>query len=61
MGYPPRDGVSDARELKEKADAMGVMIRAGVKPEVAAQQVGLSGLEFLDGKPITLKYADEPV
>lgn len=40
---------------------MGVMIRAGVKPDVAAQRVGLGGMEFLDGKPITLKYADDPV
>lgn len=38
---------------------MGVMIRAGVKPEVAASRVGLAGLEFLDGRPVTLKYGDE--
>lgn len=48
--------VQDAQELKAKADAMGVMIRAGVKPQIAAQKAGLDGLEFLDGRPITLKF-----
>lgn len=48
----------DAQELKLKADAMGAMIRAGVKPDVAAAKAGLDGLEFLDGRPITLKYDD---
>ena len=52
-------GVEDAQELKSKADAMGVLIRAGVKPDSAASQVGLSGLDFLEGRPNTLRYDDE--
>ena len=49
----------DAKTLKAKADAMGVMIRAGVKAESAARLAGIEGAEFLQGRPITLKYADE--
>lgn len=39
----------DAGVLKAKADAMGVMIRAGVSQESAMRAVGLSGLEFQGG------------
>lgn len=52
-------GVETAQELKAKADAMGVLIRAGVKPESAASQVGLTGLNFWEGRPVTLRYDDE--
>lgn len=48
-----------ADELKKKFDALGVAIRAGVDPHNAAAQLGLSGLQFVDGRPITLKYSDE--
>ena len=49
-------GVEAAQELKAKADAMGVLIRSGVTPESAAQQAGLSGLNFLDARPVTLDF-----
>src|SRR5699024_12367870 len=49
-------GVETAQELKAKADAMGVLIRSGVTPESAAQQAGLSGLSFLDARPVTLDF-----
>lgn len=49
----------EAKALKAKADAMGVLIRAGVKNSNAAHLVGLSGVEFLDGRPVTLKFNDE--
>ena len=49
-------GVEAAQELKAKADAMGVLIRSGVTPESAAQQAGLSGLSFLDARPVTLDF-----
>lgn len=58
QGEPDAAVAQDAQELKLKADAMGAMIRAGVKPDVAAAKAGLDGLEFLDGGPITLKYDD---
>ena len=50
---------NDPEALKKKADAMGVLIRAGVKPESAAEQVGLSGLTFWEGRPVTLEYNAE--
>ena len=49
-------GVEASQELKAKADAMGVLIRSGVTPESAAQQAGLSGLSFLDARPVTLDF-----
>ena len=52
-------GVEAAQELKAKADAMGVLIRAGVKPDSAASQVGLTGLDFWEGRPNTLRYDNE--
>ena len=56
MGAGESSGVEAAQELKAKADAMGVLIRSGVTPESAAQQAGLSGLSFLDARPVTLDF-----
>lgn len=45
--------------MKDKADAMGVLIRAGVRSENAAQLVGLNA-EFIPGAtPITVKLPTE--
>ena len=38
-----------AEETKAKADAMGVLIRAGVDPDAASAQVGLAGVKFRPG------------
>ena len=51
--------LQDAQLLKAKAEAMGIMIRAGVKAEDAARRAGIDDLTFLDGVPITLRYKDE--
>lgn len=51
--------VDGAKVLKARADAMGVLIRAGVKNQDAARIAGISDVNFVDGRPITLKYADE--
>lgn len=45
----------DPSELKARFDALGVAIRAGVDPEVAAQQVGLDGLTFTGAIPSSLR------
>lgn len=45
----------DATVLKTKFDALGVAIRAGVKPEVAAAQLGLSGISFAGLQPVSLR------
>lgn len=48
----------DPAAIKAKADAMGVLIRAGVKPEDAADQVGLSGVEFTGAVPTSLRLPE---
>lgn len=41
--------MSASEEIKAKADAMGVLIRAGVDPDDAARRVGLDGVSFREG------------
>lgn len=46
----------DPDDLKKRVDAMGVLIRAGVKPDSAAAKVGLDDVEFIPGAlPVTIK------
>lgn len=54
---PPGEG------LKDRADALGVLIRAGVKPGSAAVLAGLAGVEFTGATPVSLrpKGEDGPV
>lgn len=53
------DPLRESAILKAKADAMGTMIRAGVKPEQAAVKAGIDSVDFLDGVPITLRNRDD--
>ena len=53
------DQMEEARVLKAKADAMGVLIRAGVENGDAARIAGIDGVKFVDGRPVTLRFADE--
>lgn len=46
---PVSDAVAQSEDVKAKADAMGVLIRAGVEPDAAAMQVGLNGVKFRAG------------
>ncbi|MBL3699243.1 phage portal protein [Leucobacter luti] len=55
----PADELSAAQVLKVKADAVGVLRRAGVDANDAADRAGLPGLKFIPGQPITIKQADE--
>jgi hypothetical protein len=48
----------EAAALKSKADALGSLIRSGVDPESAAQQVGLSGVEFTGAMPVSLRLPE---
>lgn len=48
----------DPAALKAQADAMGVLIRAGVSPESAARQVGLP-VEFTGAVPVSLRLPEE--
>ncbi|MEO6627622.1 MAG: phage portal protein [Aquihabitans sp.] len=54
---PAQVGMS-AREIREKADAMGVLIRAGVSTESAAEQVGLTGVRFTGAVPVSLRLPE---
>lgn len=50
----------DAGQVKAQADAMGALIRGGVKAESAARAVGLSGVEFIPGAvPVALRLPEE--
>jgi hypothetical protein len=51
----PADSPDLASEFKSKADALGVLIRAGVDPVEAANQVGLPGLDFTGAVPVSLR------
>lgn len=44
-----------ADDLKQRADALGVMIRAGVEPTVAADLAGLPGIRFTGATPVSLR------
>ncbi len=45
-------------EIKEMADAMGVLIRAGVSPTSAADRVGLAGISFTGAVPTSLRLPE---
>lgn len=51
---PAPEGDEDPT-VKERADALGVLIRAGVDPEDAAQRTGLDGIEFTGAIPVSLR------
>lgn len=63
LGVPgesaPALEVVDPADLKAKADAMGVLIRAGVDPDDAAARVGLAGLRFTGATPSSLRLPGE--
>ena len=49
---------SEAADIKAKADAMGVLIRAGVSPDDAALRVGLAGIKFTGAVPVSLRLPE---
>lgn len=53
------DELKNAQILKTKLDAIGVARRAGVNAASAADLVGLQGIKFDPGTPITLKQPGE--
>lgn len=44
--------------MKERFDALGVAVRAGVDPEAAARAVGLDGIEFTGAVPVSLRVPE---
>lgn len=57
-GGPPNE-LEQAEVMKAKADALGVLRRAGVDANNAARLVGLEGVTFIPGQPITIKQPEE--
>lgn len=51
----------EANVLKSKFDALGVAIRAGVEPADAANRLGLAGIRFTGGVPVSLRMPNEDV
>lgn len=51
------DGI-DPAAVKAQADAMGVLIRAGVRSEDAAETAGLDGVEFTGAVPTSLRLPE---
>jgi Phage portal protein, SPP1 Gp6-like. len=49
----------DAASVRAKADAMGVLIRAGVKPEDAAKAAGFDRLNFTGAVPVSLRLPQD--
>ena len=45
-------------DIKSKAEALGILIRAGVDPEEAAARVGLAGVEFTGAMPTSLRLPE---
>ncbi|MFN3600516.1 MAG: phage portal protein [Dietzia sp.] len=58
-GTDGQSTTEDAQEIKARFDAMGVAIRSGVDSAVAAERVGLSGLQFTGAVPVTLRMPEQ--
>lgn len=50
---------SDGGGVKDKFDALGVAIRAGVDPQSAAREVGLPDVEFTGAVPVSLRLPEK--
>ncbi|GAA0200669.1 hypothetical protein GCM10009526_24110 [Glutamicibacter creatinolyticus] len=46
-------------DTKRAADALGILIRAGVDPMDAAQRVGLDGMKFTGAVPVALRMPEK--
>lgn len=52
------DPAAQASAVKAQADALGALIRSGVDPVNAAQQVGMAGVEFTGAVPVSLRLPE---
>lgn len=51
-------GAEEAKAMKEKFEALGVAVRAGVDPADAAARVGLAGVKFTGGIPASIRMPE---
>ena len=54
----PEQPAEDDDSIRERADALGVLIRAGVDPVDAAQRVGLAGIRYTGAIPTSLRLPE---
>lgn len=50
--------MTDVEDMSKRVTALGALIRAGVKPDSASRTVGLEGMDFYPGQPVTIREAD---
>src|SRR5690625_4146575 len=56
----PDAGETEVKNLTDRANALGALIRAGVTPESAKREVGLPNLEFYEGdRPVTIRDRED--
>lgn len=48
----------DPADMRQRFEALGVAIRAGVDPASAAAQLGLTGLKFTGAVPVSLRVPE---
>lgn len=58
MGGGPEGVAAPGEDIKAKADALGILIRAGADPVSAAARVGLTGMAFTGAVPVTLRLPE---
>jgi hypothetical protein len=58
QGGPDGASQDEAQRIKNAADALGVLIRAGVDPADAARRVGLPGVRFTGAVPVNLRMPE---
>ncbi len=57
-GPASTSGQDTTAALRAQADALGVLVRAGVSPASAARQTGLEGVEFTGAVPVSLRQPE---
>lgn len=50
--------VEEAQSLRERFDALGVAVRAGVDPDSAARLLGLAGVKFTGAMPVQVRLPE---
>lgn len=62
-GQPDSPQQMDTDMIKQKAEALGILVRAGVDRDDAARRVGLEGIDFSEYYPVALRTpnVDRPV
>lgn len=50
--------VEQSKDLRDRFDALGLAVRAGVDPEDAARRLGLDGIKFTGAVPVSLRQTE---